>query len=45
MVRHHIVVARFSGVVDVIVASIFKRMSETPGAQNSVTDYTGAYKV
>ena len=27
------------------VASIFKRMSETPGSQNSVTDYTGAYKV
>lgn len=27
------------------LASIFKRMSETPGAQNSVTDYTGAYKV
>ena len=26
-------------------ASIFKRMSETPGEQNSVTDYTGAYKV
>ena len=26
-------------------ASIFKRMSETPGAQNSVTDYTGSYKV
>ena len=29
------------------VASIFKRMSETPGAQNafSAMDYTGAYKV
>jgi len=26
-------------------ASIFKRMSETPGSPNSVTDYTGAYKV
>ena len=26
-------------------ASIFKRMSETPGEQNSVTDYMGAYKV
>jgi len=25
-------------------ASIFKRISEIPGAQNSVTDYTGAYK-
>ena len=28
-----------------LVASIFKRMSETPGSQNSITDYTRSYKV